>query len=76
MKKIFASIGETAKKLKSATVRLAYRIWVTEIVPKPPKELPLNSLSPVSDFESNEVFCDTLYWALKKRKVYHPNQKM
>ena len=69
MKRVFNYLAKKGNAIKTATVRLAYRIWGTEIIlPEPPKDLPLNSLSPVSDADSDGVFCDTLYWALKKRK--------
>ncbi|MNJ85763.1 hypothetical protein D3C87_32420 [compost metagenome] len=55
--------------VKNFIIQLAYRIWGTEIIiPEPPANLPLNSLSPVSDADSDGIFCNTLYWALKNRK--------
>lgn len=69
MKRIFNYLATKGNAIKTATVKLAYRIWGTEIIlPEPPKDLPLNSLSPVSDADSDGVFCDTLHWALKKRR--------
>lgn len=69
MKKIFLYIAKKAIAVKKFIIQLAYKIWGTEIIiPERPAKLPLNSLSPVSDADSDGIFCDTLYWALKNRK--------
>lgn len=62
-------MATTATKIKNGTIRFLFWIWGIEMyAPEKPKDLPLNSLSPISDADSDGVFCDTLYWVLKNRK--------
>lgn len=69
MKQLFSYIKKKAIASKSFLIRLGYKIWGEDpFEPKPPKELPLNSLSPVGDADTDGVFGETLYWALKHRR--------
>jgi len=69
MKKRFTYIKLKVIVLKTIIVRIAHKIWGIEpFIPEPPKELPLHSLSPVGDADTDGIFGDTLYWALKHRK--------
>lgn len=69
MKKVFIYINRKAIAAKNWLIRVAYKIWGEKMfIPETPKELPLNSLSPVMDADQDGVFGDSLYWALKNRR--------
>lgn len=69
MKKVFIYINSKVITAKNWLIRIGYKIWGEEMfIPEPPKDLPLNSLSPVMDADQDGVFGDSLYWALKNRR--------
>lgn len=69
MKKVFIYINRKVITAKNWLIKVGYKIWGEEMfIPEPPKDLPLNSLSPVMDVDQDGVFGDSLYWALKNRR--------